>query len=512
MKREAEENESDLRLDDLILYCLEHWKSIAISMIIFAVVAGAFGCYRSMQLRGSAEESKAEKTKNAVMQLEDINSVKLAELDGVAHRIALYKQIIYGKELYLSQSVLMNLDSSNVVTELLQYKLSTVSGNVTNASQQQENLQLIVKSYESRLANDELYTAAGEYLGIDSAYVRELITASEYFPTVTNVYVSSGNDGDENITSNAILYVAIKGFDREYCDSIANYVKRRIEGIGEDLVNVTTPYTVTLMNTTVTTGVDNTIVTAKSDALNVIRTAETNITAVEKELSTAEVNYVEAKSEEDLEQLLDSMNIESEENEKDEESAESSTASVINKKFIVLGAFLGIFFAAAYWAVKYIFSTRLLYAYIFEDRYGLKTYSLKSKESELKGISGIFRRIRYRKTHFYEPDELARIFKAEIETLSEKREVTKVFIASSENFNGANDAFVNAMRAAMEGSGIEISSGEKISYDPDMIISISNADVLIIMENIAKSSKFEISEQMKFISEKNSQIIGAVIR
>ena len=53
---------------------------------------------------------------------------------------------------------------------------------------------------------------------------------------------------------------------------------------------------------------------------------------------------------------------------------------------------------------------------------------------------------------------------------------------------------------------------EKISYDPDMIISISNADVLIIMENIAKSSKFEISEQMKFISEKNSQIIGAVIR
>ncbi|XME01226.1 hypothetical protein QYZ88_010940 [Lachnospiraceae bacterium C1.1] len=511
MNRDFEDNEVELRLNDLILYCCEHWKSIVASMLIFAILLGGVGAYKAISAQESANKTKSEKTESALLALEETASdaEKMEELDNIAHRVALYKQIIKGKENYLSKSVLMNLDSSAVVTETLQYKLSTVSGNITNSAQQQENLQLIVKSYESRLANDELYTAAGEYLKVDSAYVRELISAYDYFPSGTNVYLSTNESMDENITSSAILYVSIKGPDEKYCDSIAEYVKRRIEGIGEGLNDITTPYTITLLNTTVTTGVDNGIVNSKNDALNYIKTVETNITTLEKELSSAEVDYAEAKSDEELETLMaDTKAAELE----TEEVKEETKVNPISKKFIAIGALLGIFLAGGYWLLAYILSSKLLSVYAMEDKYGIKTYALGSGNAPKKGLSAFFRKLRYRTTHFYSCDELAKIFKAEIETLSEKKEITKVFVASSENFNGSNDAFINALKNEMDGSGIEISSGVKIKYDPDMIISISNADVVIVIENIDKSSNFEIDEEMRFIAERNTQVIGTVVQ
>ena len=157
-------------------------------------------------------------------------------------------------------------------------------------------------------------------------------------------------------------------------------------------------------------------------------------------------------------------------------------------------------------------AVKLISVHAMEDRYGVKTYALGSGNAPTKGLSGLFRKIRYRATHFYNVDELAKIFKAEIETLSEKKAVTKVFVASTDNFDGANEAFVKALEEKMEGSGIEVSYGERIKYDPDMIISISNSDLVIVIENIDKSSNFEIGEEMKFITDRNTQIIGVVVQ
>ena len=508
MNREFDEEDVELRLDDLLLYCFEHWKSILIAMIICAIIAGGAGAYKGYQFYLTASATKSEKVDKALEELgEEIEPDKMEELDNTAHRIALYKQVIKGKEQYLAKSVLMNLDSSNVVSEVLQYKISTVSGNLTNSALQQQNLQLIVKSYESRLTNDELYTAAADYLGIESAYVRELVGAYDYFPTGTNVYLTTNANMDENIINSGILYVSVKGPTQEYCDSIANYVKRRIENIGENLNDMTTPYNITLMNITTSTGVDNGIISTKTDALNYISTIKTNITTIEKDLSSGEKEYVEAKSDVELEGLL-AANGKAETKEEEEEVKYNP----ISKKFIAVGALLGMFLLAGYWIARYMLSTKLISVFALEDRYAVKTYALGSGNAPSKGLSSFFRKIRYRKIHFYTCKELAKIFKAEIETLSEKKAVTKVFVASSENFEGSNDAFITALKDEMAGSGIEVSSGVKIKYDPDMIISTSNADVVIVLENIDKSSNFEIDEEMRFISERKTEIIGAVVQ
>lgn len=500
LNREFEEDEVELRLDDLILYCFEHWRSIVISMVICAVIAGGIGMYKNYQKRLEARKSDSEKYTSAALVIDD--EVRVEELDKIAHRVALYKQVIEGKEKYMSESVLMNLDSSSVVTKNIQYKFSTVSGNIRNSAQQQENLQLIVKSYESRLANDELYESAAGYLGIRSPYVRELISASDYFPSGTNVYLATSEDLDENITSSAILNVYVKGQTIEYCDSLADYVKKRIESIGEDLNVTTTPYTITLLNETATTTVDNGIINSKTDVLNFIKSTEGSIETLEKELTSDEVDYVEAKSDEELDTLLAVK----------KEEKEPEFIPLVSKKFIVIGAFLGMCLLGGYWLLKYILSPKIISHFAIEDRFGIKTYVLGDGNGPKSGLSGKFRKLRYRTTHFYTPEELAKIFKAEIETLSEKKEITKVFIASTENFDRANDAFINALRDIMSGSGIEISSGEKIKYDPDMIISTSNADAVIVIENIGKSSNFEISEEIRFINERKTQIIGAVLQ
>ena len=508
MNREFDEEDVELRLDDLILYCLEHWKSILIAMIVFALIAGGAGAYKNYKFYMNASATKSAKADEALLKLgEEIEPDELEDLENTAHRIALYKQVIKGKEQYLAKSVLMNLDSSNVVSEVLQYKISTVSGNLTNSALQQQNLQLIVKSYESRLTNDELYTAAADYLVIESAYVRELVGAYDYFPTGTNVYLSTNSNMDENVINSGILYVSVKGPDREYCDSIVNYVKRRIEHIGEDLNDMTTPYTITLMNTTTSTMVDDSIINAKTDALNYINTIKTNITNIEKDLSSEEKEYVEAKSDVELEGLL-AANGKAETKEEEEEVKYNP----ISKKFIAVGALLGMFLLAGYWIARYMLSTKLISVFALEDRYAVKTYALGSGNAPSKGLSSFFRKIRYRKIHFYTRKELAKIFKAEIETLSEKKAVTKVFVASSENFEGSNDAFITALKDEMAGSGIEVSSGVKIKYDPDMIISSSNADVVIVLENIDKSSNFEVDEEMRFIRERKTEIIGAVVQ
>ena len=83
MNRDFEDNEVELRLNDLILYCCEHWKSIVASMLIFAILLGGVGAYKAISAQESANKTKSEKTESALLALEETASdpEKMEELD-----------------------------------------------------------------------------------------------------------------------------------------------------------------------------------------------------------------------------------------------------------------------------------------------------------------------------------------------------------------------------------------------------------------------------------------------
>ena len=123
----------EIDLLDLMFYCLEKWRVIVISILIFAIAMGGYKFRGTVKENQSKQQeillSEAEKKKNEeILNIEadqqteerdeevDIQSVKSYE-----QAIKKSESILQRQEDYLERSIIMNLDPYHISTGTLSY-------------------------------------------------------------------------------------------------------------------------------------------------------------------------------------------------------------------------------------------------------------------------------------------------------------------------------------------------------------------------------------------------------
>ena len=494
MNNNIENDETEIRLDDLIFFVLSHIKNIVVGMIIFALLIGGIGTVSMALNTDDGIYTDEEKQEKAAVIAENFEAGRLLELNQIVEKYNEYEKLAQQQEYYYQNSEITKIDPTNTVKLELQYNFNSVSVNLIDVAEQTKDLQMILKNIETDLSNDDVYKNASEKLGTDESFIRELVTATDYVPFYSNVYVSAGSEYTrQKASSSGILTIDIKGSSEDYVNTVAAAIKDHIAAIDK----TESLFEATLATESTSVGYDADLVTRSSGIFSQIQTLRTNEENLLKNLTSDEQDYVDYL-------IL----------KKDADKLEPAKIGIQPKgviKWSVIGAFLGICFTGFFWIVKYIMATYLISVYGIEDRFGVKTLVRKASDYvDIKGLAGSFARYRTRRVHFYNNDELIRVIKADILSASKANEIKSVFITST-GFTDDDRSIIDGIKSAMVGTDISIVSGEKAIYDPEKITEISSADGVIILEHVGKSSNFEIGEEIKFAAEKKLEILSAVV-
>lgn len=123
MNNNIENDETEIRLDDLIFFVLSHIKNIVVGMIIFALLIGGIGTLSMALNTDDGIYTDEEKQEKAAVIAENFEAGRLLELNQIVEKYNEYEKLAQQQEYYYQNSEITKIDPTNTVKLELQYNL-----------------------------------------------------------------------------------------------------------------------------------------------------------------------------------------------------------------------------------------------------------------------------------------------------------------------------------------------------------------------------------------------------
>jgi len=490
MDRNYKNEESALRVKDLGCYLLEKRKNILIGTIIIGLLFSAFSIYKNYLSYKNQEDEQYLK-KNVDVQ-------RRQYVEGVATQSVYYKKLIDSENAYINNSVYMSLDWKNTAHLTLQYEVELNEG----YSSVENKLQLLLKTYESKIKNDSFYNTVSENTNIEKNDIVDMISVSQNIPGGTTISINE-NNGATQITTQAneennnqeyigILTVIIIGPDTQFCKSVENYVTSTIEQSQESIANEIGQHTIRLISDSIVTSADDAVRLKQTNMLSTVDANQKSLDALTTGLSSDETSYVNYIVNKNTNSL-------------------TSNVKIFRLKQISMSFWDGLVLMILYWFMKYLYCKRLISIYTIEDVYAQNTYVLDTKDKlSLNKSNSKIEKFRYNDIHIYSASELVDMITALILEKDEPDKSHKVCLVSSD-LSVLDPKMLDNITKCFASNGIILECGDHISFRPETIQKIGNSDYIITIERINKSVLTDIDAEMKYLFEKKVDVLGSIV-
>lgn len=350
----------EINLLDLLVDVLLQWRKIIAFMLIGGILLGGFGYLRS-QKTYSEQKTKAEQLEVRLQELreqkatgdgteevyperqwleEQLSEVEIADVNAVITA----ENYCAAKELYREQSVLMKMNAMNVPTAELTFRISAAEKSDTYDIQ---------KVYEDLMTSGDLY----EYLAthqteLKSGQIRELIGLEK----------SSYN----LITGTDIVRVVVIAADEKSCQELTQMVVDYTEEQHERLQETLGDHDVELLSESYTTVYRTDILESQKKTADEVASLNGNIRDRKAAFSEEQwqfYNYltsgvatgmpegegtISQETTETINSIIDELT-----------ELKKMQKPGVSLKHIVMGMILAAFLCAFYYALKYLFETKL---------------------------------------------------------------------------------------------------------------------------------------------------------
>ncbi len=236
----SEKDEIQINFRDYILYTLKRWRSIIAVALVFALIAAGLVVFKSLN---SWDENLSKYDAELVTYNEEKEAY---DTNIVAFTLAIdiFKRDFENAENYFANSILINLDASNLLTVNTELML------VKNGEEMTENVDTntVLKAYYSFLYDYADWDAIGELINTEPEYAKELVEAEiDFDGGEISLKVFYPDDGysyaiaDKLITeanSSMELYDFFNGYEMkiinqslsyEYSEELVEYLSDRKE-------------------------------------------------------------------------------------------------------------------------------------------------------------------------------------------------------------------------------------------------------------------------------------------
>jgi len=473
--------EREIKLSDLIWKVLYGWRLIVIYAVFFAIFIGGYGIWKNRKDSQAVNNSQAVHIENllSTMTEEEVQQLK---------QIETLDKSIRDRQLYLDNSILMNIDPYNKQTISLVYYIDTEINSDMNVD---ENIMLDLS--EDLCVAYESYIISGGYLDklvecidwqLEENYLQELITV------------------DEDLNNSDVLMVNISGLDSEQLQLVCNEFEIAISEYKEMLDENIGNHTLVLLNKDEKIISDVDLATVQySEYLNLKVLRNDRDLLLNKFTSTQNHIYILKNQ-----QIDSQINI-------DNYAGNEQNIVLFDVKYVLLGIILGVLCACGWIICRYIFGAYIQSAEEIEELYGLTNFGTicicEPHKKILMCVDNIFDKLR-KKEKLSREQQLA-LCTTDLIIKCKKNNITTLGIVAPEKMSEEEKKVIDYLCEKLDDSEISCILFDNMIDTLETFEDIKNIQNTILIEKLGKGTYNGIENKSKTCTKLDINVIGFVM-
>ena len=448
-----------ISVKDLIKECIRKIWIIIVAMVVFGILLAGFRYAKDK--KNIANTTVAESTEKVDVEkiVDDLESDDY-------NQVMTYVDITNYRDqnrVYTADAKLMKINPYKVDTVLLQYYVNAEDENTRKD---------MAAAYLSYISGGSLAADVVENNDLEdsSSDIQELIQCDATgLTTGTSFYTENTN------TINMYVY----GVDEQDAKDIASYVKESMDAYSQKLSAVA-PHTLTLFEEQYSVTCATKLVSLKNDRFGNLITYNDRTTSYEgllsdKQKESAQKIVAAQKENDELE--------DSDETGKTAKKDETPKAS-ISKKYLVVGAFLGLVLAVVIIVLRYMFDPTIKTSKDLQMFYGTNFIGdVAQADGALLAASKII-------------------------NMCSNRQIKKVLIAGK--MASENEAAIKEVLDAVEKKGIVADIIGDILTDADAVQTLEAKSNVVLVEAVRKSKYEDFNQEKALCESLDAQLLGYI--
>ncbi len=483
--------EREINLFDMLWAVCLKWRSILVTAIIFAVLAGGFSYYRSVKSVEALAEAEQITSEDLAKDL-SYEEVKTSEV------YLNYKQTYEELAYYTENAPLMQMDANDFYVGEVSYYVDNGYKVEYPVIGENNNVVAMVNAYKGTIGTQEVAQQIESILGdleMDS-YAMELVDCD-------GTYV--GGNAIENQEDKGVLSVAIYAGDEETCLALKELVKEVIESAKGKVTKQFGKHEITIIKDIVSRTSSGDLLDKQKEKMDLAYTCSNNMYNMSLKFTPAQQNYVDMR--------IDELSKDADKNEKQGE-IEETPAATISKKLVVIGFLGGAFLMFVIWGLIYIFSNRIRLEDNFELIFGSKLLgnvpvSVKKKKW-FSFVDSIFEKFRHFNQRYFEREEALDMIAANIRIALTKNGAKKVMLTGAA-FGEEEKKLAEDLSAKLKKDGVEILCASPILYNAESLEKLVETGQVVLVEKVEKSLYGEVEREIEMCRHQDVNLIGCVV-
>lgn len=473
--------ERDINLIDLFWEICLKWRSILLCAIIFAVIVGGWKSLKNYNQLSQKQES---------IKTGDINLAK-ESLEKINVYFE-YKDLLSNQQEYNKKSPLMQLNANGFYNGTVTYFIDNYYQVEYPVILKTDNINGIVGHYRSELSSGAFYDKLSTITGINSNYCADIIKINENINTLTDKSVSY------------LFEINIYSNDKALCEKILEAVKEEVSNSISSVKEKFGEHSITLISSECKFTSNDDIRVKQLDKINNTNIIFNNLNNIIKTFTSEELTYIEVHDKE----------IESN-NQEEIKDYNESVLSVIEKKYIAFGAFIGVAIIIFYTIFLYLISNKIRITDSIELLFGIKVFGKIPMDNPQKGkifgfVDKQINKMRYYNKKSFSKEKSLELIIAGIKIAAKKSKISNIFITSSV-VNGKQKDVIKTLAQDLKKWEIEIIEGDSILYNAEALEVSTEIGHAILIESVSQSEYQDIAKEIEMCIYQDIKILGAII-
>lgn len=459
--------EREINLTQLFWNILLGWRQIICLGIVFAVLLSGLKYYMDGRSYKISQNVNIEETKDGLKE-EELE--KLADAEEMQIRIDDYEK-------YMDKSPLMQINPyEKPVVELQYYVKSDYVINYTKDSNR-DYTDEVTSLYCNYIAGGDMAQKVIEKVGlsVNKEDFRELMQVTQ-------------NSGTINIS---FSYV-----DTAKLQEVSDTVKFLLEQKTAELQEIGS-HTLELVNESQNVVVDSTLIDRKATMASSISTLKSQLQTLKSGMSSTQLAVFDAE----MEELRG-------------EPKEEEQAPGFSLKFVILGAFVGMFLASAWIVCRMLFSARLQDAEEIRTMFGIRLLGEVSVSSDKKRFLSFVDKkllaIKNRRKKSLSVEKQISIASTNIVLSCRQQGIECIYMTGSD-YEKIDSAVLDKVKKELSSQKIKVKEGENIFYDAASMQAGIETGTILFVEQKGQSIYDEIYNEINLVREQKGNILGAVV-
>lgn len=465
---QEQSEEREIHLTDLLWKILFSWRFVLVCAVVFAIVLAGGRFWKDRQ------STSAKKNQPSLEELKE--SLTEDEWEDISKAQTLQRQIASQKE-YQAKSIRMNLDAYAIDEVILQYYVDTDYAIDLDKEIQKDYGEELVGAYTAYVENKGIQESLEAKLDwdMDGVYIGELLS------------IKPAEEGNQ-------FTLVVAGADADQAAELADQAAVLLEEYQSALADKIGSHTLTLIDRCITV-VNDSVLAEAQDAL------DEKITAQQTKLDTLTAGF--SSTQYQVYQGGDEVA---------DKAGDIVAAPGFSVKYLVLGAFVGIFLSCVWLALCFILNGRMKNVKELQEFYRLSIFGSISAENQGKRfLAGIDRWLdSLRRKGKWTQEERQEVLLTNLGLACKRENVEKLFVITSVPLSQNESRLLETLKKNLEKKGIRMVLGQDVLHNASLMEQMAEIGQVVLLEKTEVSSYAEIEQELSLCAQQQIKVLGAI--